>query len=124
VASRANFYYDTRSNKWVLRRKGGTNVFEIPDSNNLITNIYGFVGSNLAIASIGLKLAVATITGATGLKPGDKVFGTPKVAPVGNVTDTWFVPTNNTLVAYFSEKSGAAGSLVAQGWDILAVRSA
>ena len=90
--------------------------------------ILGFTGSSALLTAIGTgAIAVGTITNATGLAVGDKVFGTPKtnfagghVGPAG-----FFVPTANVLNVFLqNSKPDSAGSFPAVGWDIVAVRTA
>ena len=91
------------------------------------TFILGFTGTNAAITSIGTgAIAQGTITNATGIAVGDKVFGVPKAdRSAGHVGFAGFhVPTTNTLNVWVqNSKPDSAGSFPATGWDIITFRT-
>lgn len=81
-SSRPSLKYNAINQRWEIVGKSGDLKMAIADSNRGdILNMIGFVGSSAAISSMGLgKMLVATITNASDLKVGDKVFGNPKPA--------------------------------------------
>ena len=118
-------YYNGRASRWEVLGKGGILKEAFDDADNAIIRKIKFVGTVGGIAAVGtLAMAIGTITGATGLLPGDVIFGVPKAALGGNVGLGGFhVPTNNTLNVYIQNVSGlSAGSLPATGFDIAALR--
>ncbi len=93
-----------------------------------LTYMLSFTGTSAAITSVGSgAIAVGTITNATGIAVGDKVFGNAR----GSTSDShvafagFRIPTANVLnVLLSNSKPDSAGSYVAVGWDIVAIRAA
>ena len=133
---KANWYYDSARNRWVIRGKAGVEVVAFNDGGELqlaagstrVQRLIGFVGSSAALAAVGLNTeATGTITNATGVQVGDKVFGNPRpvIAAAAKISLNYFnVPTNNVLNFVVSNYGTVAGSLAATGWDVFAIRSA
>ena len=127
MPNKAQIYYNNRTNQWLITRKGGSTVLEIPDGNTSVQRFIGFVGSSALITAVGVADEVTgTITNATGLAVGDKVFGNPRpvIAAAAKIALSYFnVPTANVLNFKAVNIGTMAGSLAASGWDIFAIRS-
>ena len=142
---KANWFFNSRDNKWELRGRFGTEIFHASDQEAKFPNSLEVVGTLTigggqaltrfgmlsgtigGIAAIGsAAVAVGTITGMTGLAVGDKCMIIPKAALAGNVGIVGaYVPTTNTLNAYIANtKPDSAGSLPHSGVDVLYFRTA
>lgn len=92
-----------------------------------INFMLGFIGSSASITSVAVgEITIGTITNATGLAVGDKVFGNPKAATLqtGRLgIAAFYVPTTNVLNVHIANLGTVAGSLPAVGWDMFAVRN-
>lgn len=136
-----SLFYNSRTQRWEVIGKDrkvkasfgddGVAKFESgvevdPDSAT-VTRLLSFVGSSAALSAVGTATtAIATITAATGVAVGDKVFGNPRVALGGDLGLGGFhVPTTNVINALITNPSpDGGGSLPARGWDITVVRAA
>ena len=92
-----------------------------------ISYIRKFVGT-IPLTNFGsnsLAISYETITGATGVAPGDTVIVTPRAANGvdGLIMMEAYVPTNNLLNCRWQyQNAGAPGSLPASGFDVTVIR--
>ena len=127
-SSRPSMVYNSVTNRWEIRGKGGDLKFAIDDANSgPILKIFSFVGSSPAIGSIGWNLGlVATISGATSLLRGDKVICDPRppILANNNMAFSHFQVPSNAVLSFLVHAIGTVGgSLPATGWDVLAFRT-
>ena len=96
-------------------------------SGSNINFMLGFTGTSALLTAIGVEdITVGTITNATGIAAGDKIFGVPKELTMNTskaAIAAFYVPTNNVLNVHIANIGTMAGSLPALGWDIMAMRS-
>ena len=129
----SNWFWNSRDQRWELRTVSGL-MADINEGGLRINQqarlerMYGFVGSNAGltdIAAYGGAIAIGTITGATGLNVGDKVFGVRKNTNLqaGLLTSQFYIPTTNVLNVHVGNLGTGAGSLPAGGWDVVALRT-
>ena len=133
---KANWYYDSARNRWVIRGKAGVEVVAFNDGGEIqlaagstrVQRLIGFTGSSAAITAVAVSEQITgTITGASDLRIGDKIFGVsrPVIADAAKIAvNQFYVPSNGLLNVKVINVGTAAGSLAARGWDIFAIRSA
>ena len=121
-SSRPNINYNAVSNRWEIMGKGGKLRMAVDDAQTPPVDVHSFIGSSAALANTGSLGICGTITNATGLKVGDKVFANPKVALSSTFLAGFHIPTTNCLNFYAINPAGV-GSLAAMGWDVFAVRT-
>ena len=135
---KANIYFDSANNRWVVRDKYGVDSLRIGINGvdllrvggggtlGLITRLSGTIPGISAIGSGAV--AVATITGqaSAGIAVGDLIFGMPRAAIGGNTgIVAYIVPTTNLVNAHIANtKPDSAGSFVSVGVNLLQIRSA
>lgn len=147
MPGRPRIKYNSLSNQWELRGKGGAikatfqddgdnqllGNIEVGASGDKITKMFAFVATLAAAVAIGSGVvALGTLQSATGsgvgcadLAVGDMVFGQPKAnLTTPNVNITGFnVPTTSTLNVFMQGAGvNGVGSLIATGFNIWAVR--
>ena len=90
-----------------------------------IKGFFAFTGTT-PLTNVGTNsVSVATMTGATGVKAGDKIIATPKAAlaaavAVGGVR---VVGNNSVVVSLVTPGIATAGSQAAVGWDCIVLRT-
>ncbi len=147
MSSKPSIKYDSRSNRWEIRGKGGAlkaafgddgNVkvienLEVGETGDKITKLYAFVATlSAAVAVPSGAVGIGTLQSSTGsgvgcseLAIGDMVFGQPIAdLTTPNVGISGFsIPTTNTLNVFLTSPAvNNVGSLIATGFNIVAFR--
>lgn len=127
---RPNIFY--KEGKWHITAKGDVRVasfdgsgMELGETGDKISKMYTFTGTSAALSTVASGvITTGTITNATGLAIGDKVFGVPKTLFDTIQVVGMHIPTTNTLNVNLVPVGDTGGSLIATAWDVVAIRGA
>ena len=126
MSSRPNFHYNSVTNRWELRGKGGKvlQAFSDAQADLGVDRMFTRIGSPAALTAIGSITVIGSIP-VTGVRTGDAITANPLTAlPAGVFIGGIRVSGNDNVNFYAGNLNNAVtGSLPAMGWRVVVMRA-